>query len=444
METHRICCHDVATEGDMPRKKLTDRTLQALKPKTKPYDLMDSELPGLGVRVMASGQRSFILVGRFPGSRNPTRRRLGVYPVLTLADAREKAADWRKLIGRGIDPELEEERARQAEACKRANSFAAVAEDFIAEKLPSERKGAEITRDIRREFIALWGKRPISEITDLDVLAVIKAKARTAPIQGHNILATVKRLLSWAVDQRCYGLKASPAADLKASKIIGEKARGERVLNDDDLFALWRAATRTPYPHGPVYKLLMLSGLRLNEVADASWPEIDERSGVWVIPSQRMKGRNGKVRPHAVPLTADIKGILDQLPRFKSGEYVFSTRFGKSPVWIGEQVKKRVDRRMLRTLRALARRRGEDPARVRLVHWTNHDIRRTVRTRLSRLKITEEAREAVLAHVRPGIKGTYDHHDYLDEKREALDLWAARLRSIVEPVPAANVIQMRA
>src|SRR5437879_9410671 len=96
---------------------------------------------------------------------------------------------------------------------------------------------------------------------------------------------------------------------------------------------------------------------------------------------------------------------------------------------------------MLRTLRALAKRRGEDPAEVTLPRFVNHDIRRTVRSHLSRLKVTEEAREAVMAHARPGIKGTYDLYDYLDEKREALELWAARLRSIVEPSPA-NVVHL--
>ena len=69
--------------------------------------------------------------------------------------------------------------------------------------------------------------------------------------------------------------------------------------------------------------------------------------------------------------------------------------------------------------------------------------RRTVRTGLSRLKVTEEAREAVMAHARPGIKGTYDLYDYLDEKRDALDRWAAKLRSIIEP-PPPNVVELRA
>ena len=108
-------------------------------------------------------------------------------------------------------------------------------------------------------------------------------------------------------------------------------------------------------------------------------------------------------------------------------------------------IKDKIDARMLLTLRTLARRRGEDASTVELAPWTNHDIRRSVRSNLSRLRIAEEVREAVLAHVRPGIKGTYDVHDYLDEKRQALDLWAVRLRSIVAPPPSSdNVVRIPA
>ena len=104
----------------------------------------------------------------------------------------------------------------------------------------------------------------------------------------------------------------------------------------------------------------------------------------------------------------------------------------------------KLDARMRRTLRALARSRGEDLiGREPLPPWTNHDIRRSVRSQLSRLKIPEEVRETVLAHVRPGIKGVCDLHDYMDQKREALQLWGARLRSIVEPQPS-NVVKLRA
>ena len=118
---------------------------------------------------------------------------------------------------------------------------------------------------------------------------------------------------------------------------------------------------------------------------------------------------------------------------------MFSTTYGEKPAWLSTKIKNEINERMGLTLRALARQRGEDPAAVDLPRWTNHDIRRSVRSQLSRLRITEEAREAVLAHARPGIKGVYDHHDYFDEKREALELWAARLRRIVEPAQDANV-----
>jgi integrase len=175
----------------------------------------------------------------------------------------------------------------------------------------------------------------------------------------------------------------------------------------------------------------MLTALRLNEVADAHWSEFDVANKLWVIPAGRMKGRNGKARPHAVPLTADILAVVDKLPRFTRGKYLFSTTYGEKPAWLSTKIKGGIDERMRLTLRALAHQRGEDPAAADLPRWTNHDIRRSVRSQLSRLRITEEAREAILAHVRPGIKGVYDHHDYFDDKREALELWAARLKKII-------------
>jgi len=107
--------------------------------------------------------------------------------------------------------------------------------------------------------------------------------------------------------------------------------------------------------------------------------------------------------------------LLQSLPEFKKGDYVFSATFGPRSLWISNKIKKRVDHRMLR-------RRGDDPTEIKLPHWQNHDIRRVVTGQLSRLKITEEAREAVMAH------SANDKHEYLDEKRESLELWAARNR----------------
>ena len=107
----------------------------------------------------------------------------------------------------------------------------------------------------------------------------------------------------------------------------------------------------------------------------------------WTIPAARMKGRPGKARPHLVPLTDNMLEILHSLPRFKHGDYLFSSTLGAKSIWISSTVKGVLDAHMRRTLRALARRRGDDLVGCEpLPRWTNRDIRRSVRSQLSSLK----------------------------------------------------------
>ncbi len=215
------------------------------------------------------------------------------------------------------------------------------------------------------------------------------------------------------------------------------------MLSDDELRALWRATESMGYPYGPLYRLLALTGLRLGEACGAAWSEFDLERGEWTIPAERMKKVKGGAKPFMVPLTDAIVEVLRGVPRFTSGDFVFSNDFGRRPLKPANfsDPKERLDALMLEELHKVAKERGK---RIALPDFVNHDIRRTVRTHLSALRIGEEVREAVLAHVRPGIKGVYDKHQYLDEKREALTLWNARLRSITEPTPANVVALARA
>jgi integrase len=295
------------------KKNLTDRTLKAMKPARlgKTYDVTDAQVPGLAVRVMPSGQRTFVFVGRFPGHPNPTRRRLGTYGALSLEKAREKARKWSELITKGVDPVSEQRR--------RTNTFTAVAEDYIRLAVigpdpenPKQRRGRQVARDFRRVFIPLWGARPISEITRHDVLAVIEgvrdrgtdkvlrehgvkvpqrnggAKSHAAPVQARILLAYAKTLFSWAVERGAYGLEVSPCDHLRTAKIIGEKKSSDRILSDDELRAFWRANERLGYPYAPLYRVLLLTGLRLNEVADAVWSEFDLSNARWTIQRAKM------------------------------------------------------------------------------------------------------------------------------------------------------------
>lgn len=437
------------------KRYFTDRSLKALAPAKagSRYELWDTKIPGFGVRVGdatdpsrpgKAGQVGFILYTRFPGSPHPSRRALGRYGAITLEKAREKAAEWRELARKGIDPAVAEEEARQAALRQQDETFGALAEKFIDHiKANKERKADETARDLRQEFVKRWGSRPIASITAHDVAAVIDATLKRGKrARAHNLFGHVRRLFRWAVPLH---LEHSPCALLSPERMIGNRAKRDRVLNDVELSALWRVSGRLGYPLGSLYRVLILTGLRLSEASEAKWSEIDLTKRLWIIPAERMKKTGKEAKPHLVPLTDGLVEIFTSLPRFDRGQFVFSYQLGKAPLRAAHfsKPKRRLDQRMLRTLQALARKHGDDPGAVTLPPWVNHDIRRTVRTNLSALKIAEEVREAVLAHARPGIKGHYDMHSYLDEKRDALEQWATRMRSIVQP-PIADVVELRA
>jgi integrase len=443
------CCLTRGLKMPVGRKLLTTKAVENLdKRAPRPTGkgngrkfFMDEAVRGFGVKVTEAGSLSYVLIKRYPGSNNPAPRQLGMCNAMSLDEAREKARSWLKLIAQGIDPAEQEREAELAAARRRENSFASVFEDFVKEKLAGERQGRDVARDMAKEFLTVWAKRPVADITTEDVLAIIRPIKQRAPSQARNLFGYVRRFFDWAIEERAYGIKVNPCAGLKPARLIGEKKSRDRVLTDEELFAFWRASGHTGYPFGPLYRMLLLTGLRLNEVADASWAEIDMRGGVWIIPSSRMKSGTD----HVVPLTPEISAILNSLPRFKSGNFIFSTTFGKSPVWVSDKAKRRLDAKMLLTLRALARRRGEDPSKVELKAWRNHDLRRSLRTGLSKLRVDFDIREAVLGHARQGVVGVYDRHDFQVEKADALQRWAAYVQNLATPaVEANNVIKLHA
>ncbi len=381
--------------------------------------MWDSRVTGFGIRISdtkdaarrgKAGKITFILFTRFASGRHPERRTIGVYgaDAMRLEDARRIAGEWRSQVARGIDPAVAEAERRAAEARERAlrvkHSFTIAAEAFIAAKLEKERSGKVAERDLRGVFIAAWGERPVSEITKLDVLEIINTKKRTAPQMARAQLVLIKRFFGWCVDQEIYGLSASPCEGLSGQKLIGELQSRDRRLTDAEIFAFWRATGRMGYPTGSVYRTLLLTGLRLNEAAQISWPEI--QGNTITIPASRMKGREGKAREHLVPMSAALREVIASLPRIKNGPFLFSMSAGKRPLAMTGPIKADLDRRMLRTLKAMARRRGEDHQAVDLPGWVNHDLRRVVRSGLSALRVPHNVAEAVLAHRPPGVVGT--------------------------------------
>jgi integrase len=411
----------------MVRNRLTDRKLKALRSKGVRYDVMDRDVPGFGVRVSEAGLRTFILITRFPGSSNPTRRAIGEYPAMSLETARSQARHWRDLVRKGIDPKTEEERLRRLELRKQQTTFAVVADEYLERHVGGHRRAKNSEREIRSELIAQWGERPIASITREDVVLLVDGVARRpAPYLAHLVLGHARSLFNWAINRGTYGLETSPFDRIKPAALIGAKRPRQRVLSDAELAAVWHASEKLGYPFGPLYQLLLLTGARKSEVSDARWREFDLAKKIWTVPPERFKSNAS----HLVLLSDAAVAIIEAIPRFNKGDHLFTTTYGEKPIAGFSNGKARLDKLMTEQL-------GSSPP-----PWVIHDIRRTVRTRLASLRVPDMVAEMVIGHGRKGLQRVYDQHTYEAEMREALELWAARLRDIVTP-PPENVVRLK-
>jgi integrase len=412
---------------------LTDRGLKALKPAPAGtrYMVWDAMTPHLSVRVTANGAKSFVIVGRRPGRRNPHYHVLGRYPSVSLKDAREKVPGILSTLAEGRSP-------RQEAARLRADTFAVVVEAFIKyEKGKELRRSHETAAILRREFLGqersngewangkngIWRDEPILNITRrriierLDEIAGAKGK-----YAARHALNAVRKLFNWAADGERFGVEVSPAARIRDTTIgiTGKDLKRKRVLNDNELREVWQAAAAMGYPSGPLIQVLMLTGQRRNDIAHMKRGEIDWDGTMLVVPSERYKSEVA----HEIPLTPKTIEILKALPAFKDG-YLLSSSGGQRPITGMALMKARLD--------AIIADRRKQNGLAAMPGWVLHDLRRTVRTRLSDLGVDAFIAERVIGHALPGLHGVYDQGWHRTQKRDALARWEALLLSIVEP-----------
>lgn len=430
------------------RVNLTDARIRALTQnsarKRRP-ELRDALVPGLIV-VAHKTRKSFALHSRFPGSSNPTRRNIGEVGALSIDQARQIARDWIELVRRGIDPavekaarEAEQRKAREAEELRDERRFQVVAETYLARKVSKQRQRDAVERVVRNVLIEVWGDRQLSEITKRDVVRLVEEIADRAPVYAHSVFSIARRLFNWAVDRDLYGLELSPCDRIRISNLLGEvRQPRQRVLSDDEILCFWKATGRLGYPWKPFFRLLLLTGTRRNEAAEARLGEFG--NGRWTIPGERFKSGYS----HLVPLSADAQALIASVQRFKKGDYLFSFSFGVTPVKKFSIAKKQLDKLMLSYLRALTRLRGEDPSRVTLPPFIIHDLRRVVRTKMAALGIRDNIAEMCVGHAKRGLQRVYDQHAYEDEMRHAFETWGIELQRIVQRKPRGdNVVPLR-
>jgi integrase len=236
---------------------------------------------------------------------------------------------------------------------------------------------------------------------------------------AHRVYQTATRIFNWALNRG--DIEASPFAAMKPPV---KKVTRDRALKDHEIKALWPVLTEMNYPFGPLQQLLLLLGQRRSEVAEMRWPEVDLDKREWTIPASRSKSK----REHIVPLAGAAVDILESLPRFTEGDFVFTTTAGRRPVAGFSKIKLRIDRMLV----------DRD---IAIEGWRVHDLRRTCRTGMARLGVPEIVSERVLNHQAQGLTKIYNLHEYLVEKRDALARWAQEVANIVEP-PPDNVIDL--
>ncbi len=436
----------------MPRgsaKHLTDPGIGKMSKakKGKRVERFDAGAPGLALRITDKGVKSWSVYYRLDGKHQ--RLTIGAWPEIGVAEARDRAREIKGQTKAGVNPKETREAEKAAAEDEAADTFGAIAEEYIKiecleRKLkndkvlpPKLKRGREVESIIRRELMRHWQNRSFAELRKRDAIKLTEALVDAGkPAAAHRLHEIIRRIGRWAARRDRIGLNPFADMDPPVDKVVRD-----RYLKPHEIEAVWNAWDTMGYPFGPFGKLLLVTAQRLREVAQIQWSEIDSDNALWVIPADRTKSG----RETEVPLSTLALEILDALPRFAGGEFVFTTTSGKSPVSGFSKSKRRTDTLVLEAAREQAEEAGEDPESVEpMPHWRTHDLRRTARTGLAEVGVPQIVAEKVLNHAeRNVLVKTYDRHEYADEKRDALERWALRLREITEP-PPKNVVKLSA
>ncbi len=387
----------------MPRIKLTKSVIDALATPPKDVVYWDSASPGFGVKVTPKGRKVFIVLYRTAGAGSRLRKyTIGPYGRVTLHQARVGAQKIYTARLEGRDPATEKRDATRRMVADRVDDLL---EAFITQHVSQNRSAGEVSRLLRREVGSAWGSRSIHEVTKRDIIEIIAAiEQRGAPIAANKALKAIKTFLRWCVGRAV--LDQSPADGVPLP--TKEVAR-DRVLSDEELARVILAARAIGGPYGGIVDLLALTGQRREEVARSTWDEFDLVERTWTIPNRRTKN----AKPHIVHLSDQSMTVLNGGTR--DGPYPFSA-LGAKPFQDFSGAKRKLD----------------ELSGVK--EWRLHDLRRTCVSGMARLGVAPHVADKILNHQAgtiSGVAAVYQRHDFLAERKDALQRWGNHVARIV-------------
>jgi len=360
----------------------------------------DTEIAGFGLRFRRGGKRTFVLQYKFEGQDK--RMTLGPYPGITAKKARELAQAALGDKWHGKDPQADR-RAAKVKAQQRI-TLLEVIDLYLLDKKPDLRPISfyETERYLRK----VWKPLHSLDIGEIKLSAVAKfldqlkhASGKTAAARARGSLSA---LFSWAMKR----------GHAQTNPVIGTEnpdphTQGERILDERELAALWKACDgRNDYDH--IVRILILTGCRKSEVGGMRWSEFNADRTAWTIPASRTK--NGK--SCTLPLPNMFWNVIAGIKQRAATDNLFGYSDRGFRNWT--HPKKELDRRS------------------GVSNWTHHDLRRTFRTGLGKLGIAPHIAELCINHSKAGLIAVYDKHRYEGEIAAALMQWCEHLRSIID------------
>lgn len=384
-------------------------------------ELMDGDVPGLGLRVLPTGRKFWFL--RY-GPRGARRRiTFGEYPSLSLAKARDKAREL--LAGvkvHGRDPMAERKAASAARKKAKTATFAALAALYVEEHAKRKKRlraWKEDERKLRVEVLPVWGSRQTAEIRRADVRELLeRIAAERGGVCANRTRTLICRVFNFGIERE--RVEANP---VYAVKRVYVEAPRERVLTEEELRVLWPLFDRLQPNVAAAWRLVLLTAQRPGEVLSMRWCDLerDSHGWWWNIPAEVTKTN----RAHRVPLSPQALAVVEALrPLTGATEWVLASRAeGKRLTWLSHSSAR---------LRAWSE----------LPHFTPHDLRRTAATWLGRSGVRPDTIDRLLNHAEGRISRTYNRAGYDMEKRQAAVLLGSRVEAILAGEERSNVVRI--
>lgn len=440
--------------------RFKDMLIKNLKPESKQYYKREAE--GFAIRVQPSGLKTWLFIYTLAGKRR--QMNLGDYPDISLASARERLIDARKVLKDGKDPQefgfewhKNPERDRREAARKAAEDLKnptvkALAEEYMEKHANINKRASSAKEDQRlldKDVIPLWGDRKAKDIRKRDVILLLEAAAERGPALTHNIFKLVRKMFNFAVSRDI--LETTPCGCIKIDEIAHVKAR-DRVLKEagdnggvDEILTFWTELEKASMSEEVknILRLILITGQRPGEVAGIHSREIEGRW--WTIPVERRKVKEkskNPPQPHRVYLSdlalemlGDFDGYAFPSPANKTdenGKIVRYTHIDENAVAyaVRRNLKNYQPRRPITGDKVKMVKVAED-RKMEIDHFTPHDLRRTCSTRLAGLGFRDEINDAILGHVKSGVIGIYNRHKYDKEKQAGMEAIEQKIRYII-------------